>query len=121
MNSLTKSERLHSFGAIRRLFQEGQGGFVYPFRYVLYVEPSEQSEVSILFSTPKKYHKRANKRNLLRRRMREAYRLNKQMLTSALGAVRVEMAIVYTTKTVHDYKSIENGVKKILQKVVESL
>ena len=75
MNSLTKSERLHSFGAIRRLFKEGRSGFVYPFRYMVYTEEAPQTEVALLFSTPKKYHKRANKRNALRRRMREAYRL----------------------------------------------
>lgn len=121
MNSLTKSERLHSFGAIRRLFQEGQSGFVYPFRYMFYFEEAEQGSTAILFSTPKKYHKRANKRNLIRRRMREAYRLNKELLAPSIGSRRLEIAIVYSTKTVHDFKSIENGVKKVLQQVVESL
>lgn len=31
------------------------------------------------FSVPKKFQKRANKRNLQRRRMKEAYRLNKEI------------------------------------------
>ena len=121
MNSLPKSERLHSFGAIRRLFKEGQSGFVYPFRYMFYAEEAPQSEVAVLFSTPKKFHKRANKRNVLRRRMREAYRLNNKELHAILGNRRLEFAIVYSSKTIHDYKTIENGVKRVLQQIMESL
>ena len=121
MNNLPKSERLHSYGAIRRLFKEGQSGFVYPFRYMFYVEDAAQPEAAILFSTPKKFHKRANKRNLLRRRMREVYRLNNATLHSALGNRRIEFAVVYSSKTIHDYKTIENGIKRVLQQIVESL
>ena len=121
MNTLPKPERLHSYGAIRRLFKEGQSGFVYPFRYMFYVEEAAQSEAAILFSTPKKFHKRANKRNTIRRRMRESYRLNKQILTDALGNRRIELALIYSSKTLHDYKTIENALKKSLEQIVASL
>lgn len=121
MNTLPKSERLHSFGAIRRLFTEGHAGFIYPFRYMFFVEKSEQNSIAVLFSTPKKFHKRANKRNSLRRGMKEAYRLNKEILTKHLENHRVEVAVIYSSKTFHDNKSIENGVKKVLQAIAESL
>lgn len=121
MSTLPKSERLHSYGAIRRLFTDGKSGFVYPFRYMFYTEESPQPEVAILFSTPKKFHKRANKRNLIRRRMREAYRLNKESLHAAVGNRKIEFAIVYSSKTIHDYNTIENGVKRVLQQIMESL
>ena len=119
--TLTKPERLHSFGAIRRLFKEGQSGFVYPFRYMFYVEDAAQTEAAILFSTPKKFHKRANKRNTIRRRMREAYRLNKEILTSRLGDRRIELALIYSSKTLHDYKFIENALKKSLEQIASNL
>ena len=119
--TLTKPERLSSYGAIRRLFKEGQSGFVYPFRYMFYVEDAAQTEAAILFSTPKKFHKRANKRNTIRRRMREAYRLNKEVLTAPLGNRRIELALVYSSKTLHDYKFIENALKKSLEQIVASL
>ncbi|MBQ7855862.1 MAG: ribonuclease P protein component [Alistipes sp.] len=119
--SLPKSERLSSFGAIRRLFKEGRGGFIYPFRYIVYAEPAEQTDVAILFSTPKKFHKRANRRNLLRRRMREAYRLNRTILAEAGKGAAIEVALIYSTKEIHDYKTIENGVKRVLQNIAGNL
>ncbi|MBQ5701407.1 MAG: ribonuclease P protein component [Alistipes sp.] len=119
--TLTKPERLHSYGAIRRLFKEGQSGFVYPFRYMFYIEDAAQSEAAILFSTPKKFHKRANKRNTIRRRMREVYRLNKEILTAHLGNRRIELALIYSSKTLHDYKFIENALKKSLEQIASNL
>lgn len=66
--SLPRNERLRSLKAIRRLFSEGQSGFVYPFRYLSLEErtESEAGGLEVMFSVPKKFHKRANKRNLLK-------------------------------------------------------
>ena len=69
----------------------------------------------ILFSTPKKFHKRANRRNTLRRRMREAYRLNKDILLSSDSPRQMQVAIIYSAKEVLDYNTIENATKRILE------
>ena len=65
-HSLPRTERLRSLGAVRRLFESGESGFIFPFRYVWFAEPDTEQSVEVLFSVPKKFHKRANKRNLLR-------------------------------------------------------
>ena len=119
--SLSKSERLRSFGAIRRLFAEGQGGFIYPFRYMVYAESAEAMEVEVLFSTPKRFLKRANKRNKVRRRMREAYRLNRTLLAEPRKTGELDIALIYSSKEVLDYNTIENAIKRILQKIAEGL
>ena len=116
-NRLTKSERLHSFGAIRRLFTEGKGGFVYPLRYVIFAESAEEMSAEILFSTPKKFLKRANKRNVVRRRMREAYRLNKEILLSSNSPRQMQIALIYSSKEVLHYQVIENATKRILETI----
>ena len=123
--TLPRSERIRSLKAIRRLFSEGRGGFVYPIRYMALSSDSAQSEeskseergVEVLFSVPKKFHKRANKRNLLKRRMREAYRLNRQLLVEKLGtqAKELDLALIYSAKELHSYKTIENVIRKVLE------
>ena len=79
------------------------------------------STVEVLFSVPKRNHKRANRRNLLRRRTKEAYRLQKQLLWQSAEAqgVAVDMALVYSTKEVLSYKTIENAVRRILEEVAQ--
>lgn len=121
VNGLPKQERLCSLHAQRRLFTEGVSGFVYPFRYNTYIEKSTPSTVEVLFSVPKRNHKRANRRNLLRRRTKEAYRLQKQLLWQSAEAqgVAVDMALVYSTKEVLSYKTIENAVRRILEEVAQ--
>jgi len=119
--TLPHNERLRSLSAVRRLFTDGESGFVYPFRYVVLAEPSAETSVGVMFSVPKRMHKRAVKRNLLRRRTKEAYRLNKQPLHDAAAGHRVDLALVYSSKQAHEYKIIENAVTKILSEVVARL
>ena len=45
-HSLPRTERLRSLGAVRRLFESGESGFIFPFRYVWFAEPdTEQSSM----------------------------------------------------------------------------
>ena len=84
-------------------------------------EKSATPTVEALFSVPKRYHKRANKRNVLRRRTKEAYRLNKATLTSSALAKSqtVDIALVYSSKEILPYKTIEYAICKILNEIVE--
>lgn len=119
--SLPRTERLRSLGAIRRLFDEGQSGFVFPFRYVWYAETDAVPSVEVLFSVPKKFHKRANKRNLLRRRTKEAYRLQKGLLARTGRGTNLDIALIYSSKEVLPYKHIEHAVRRILEAVAGRL
>jgi len=118
--SLPRTERLRSLGAVRRLFESGESGFVYPFRYVWFAEPDLVQSVEVLFSVPKKFHKRANRRNLLRRRTKEAYRLQKNLLRDD-APVNLDLALIYSSKEVVSYKTIAHAVRRILESVVEHL
>lgn len=117
--TLSRAERLRTLGAIRRLFESGDGGFVYPFRYFTFAEADTEASVRLLFSVPKRYHKRANKRNLLKRRMREAYRLNKGRLGEHTTAL--DLALIYSAKEVVEYQKVERSVQKILDQVAQKL
>jgi ribonuclease P protein component len=127
--TLPRSERLRSLTAIRRLFGEGRSGFVYPYRYVWLAGeqsdevPSDGRGIEVMFSVPKKFHKRANKRNLLKRRTREAYRLSRESLVQRAKeqGVELQLALIYSTKECHNYKTVENAVQRILAQVCEHL
>ncbi|MDE7304330.1 MAG: ribonuclease P protein component [Alistipes sp.] len=121
--SLPRAERLRSLGAIRRLFEEGRSGFVFPFRYIWLAESAanDAGRPEILFSVPKKFHKRANKRNLLRRRTKEAYRLQKQLLASGGRPAALDLALIYSSKEVLPYRHIERAVAKILSTISEQM
>ena len=128
-NTLQRAERLRSLKAIRRLFADGRGGFVYPFRYMFFVEAADaeasdaESGIEVMFSVPKKFHKRANKRNVLKRRTREAYRLNREQLRVKVeqSGKQLDLALVYSTKDILSYKTIENAVRRILGQVCERM
>lgn len=147
--TLPRAERLRSLKAIRRLFSEGRSGFVYPFRYMFLVDATgnencgnegcsdegscnegcddkgnaikNRTELEVMFSVPKKFHKRANKRNLLKRRMREAYRLNNAVLREKAPGKSVDFALVYSTKDILSYKTIEHALRRIMGQISEHL
>lgn len=119
--TLSRTERLRTLGAIRRLFTEGESGFVYPFRYLWYAEADTEPSVEVLFSVPKKYHKRANKRNLLRRRTKESYRLQKELLTLRVGERNIDLALIYSAREVLPSKKISHAVRRILESIAAHL
>lgn len=59
------------------------------------------------------------KRNKLRRRIKEAFRLNKSLLNAPLEAVgkTIDMAVIYLDKEVQPYTFLEKRMKEMLQKL----
>jgi ribonuclease P protein component len=139
-----KSERLNSKKVIEQLFDKkgretSQSVFLYPFRvsYVYEVKSEEfnvESEFDnlstlnsqllthspqILISVSKRFFKHAVDRNLIKRRTREAYRLNKHLLLQKPSSqIPAYIAFVYIAKTIEDYAKIEKSMKAIFQKMV---
>ena len=118
--SFRKEERLCSKKIIEKLFLEGKTIFVFPLK-IIYIETTLPSEyqVQAAFSVGKKIFKKAVARNLIKRRMREAYRLNKNELYGKLGEKQIAVFFIFTGKTVSDYKEVEVSVKKGIKKLIK--
>ena len=125
--TLHKEERLSSQKTIEDLFTSGESFLAYPLKVVfLKIEPSQSFAVQAAFTASKRNFKRAVKRNILKRRMREAYRLNKPDLYRQLAAKGLHIAImfVYIGKDIAEYTAIEKAMnsafKKLLAKIVQN-
>ncbi len=117
--SFHKSERLCSKKIIEKLFSEGKSIFVFPLKFV-YLETSLPAgyPVQVAFSVAKKTFKKAVQRNLIKRRMREAYRLKKPKFYDALGENQIAVFIIFTGKVVPEYKQIEISLEKGMKKLI---
>jgi ribonuclease P protein component len=94
---------------ILSLLKTGQVAFRYPLR--AHFQPGT-GEFGV--TVPKRHFKRAVKRNLLKRRVREAWRLN----CSRLGEATPDIFIYYVGKEIADYERIEKSLLAILDDMV---
>lgn len=112
-NTLTKKERLCGKKGIERLLAKGRHGSAGPIRFI-YSTGSEEPVNRILISVPKKLFKRAVKRNLLKRRIREVWRRLKHNLHTEGGT---DILFIYSTKEILKYQEIFECVEKIIEKI----
>ena len=124
--SLCKDERLYLREAISDLFAKGSSFTVFPYRVMYHVLPEDDPQVArvaIMTIAPKKKFKHAVDRNRTKRLIREAYRLNKQLLLNApaLEGRKLDLAFIWLSDDLFDYPTIENKIKILLQRIAETL
>ncbi len=120
---LYKKEKLCSTRAVEILFGPGGADFshlVYPLRAVAMRDSRRKSDapVAFLISVPKKRLRHAVDRVLMRRRIREAYRLGHQQYALPEG-LRVDLAFVYVADRIKSYRSVEKAVHRILSAMAD--
>ena len=109
--TLSKSERLCGKKAIAGLMDHGKSGSAGCLRYK-YLKTGDTEVSRILVSVPKRHFKRAVKRNLLKRRIRESYRLQKELLP-----VPVDIAFLYQDREVRTFDEIYASMTGVLSAV----
>lgn len=122
-NGFSKTERLSAAKVIDELFQNGKRFNNHPIRVIWKLSDKEDRQrVKILISVPKKYLAKAVDRNLIKRRIREAYRKNKILLTSDLAektTKSIDIAIIFAGKNIIGYTELENKVISAFHKLSE--
>ena len=127
---LPKAERLKSQKDIQELFKKNSSScYLYPFKLVykfpqeiqqISIEKTEENNVTndvapllpqLLFSVSKKSFKRAVDRNIIRRRIKEAYRLNKSLFLPNIK-IPEHIGIIYIAKEIMAFADIQ---KKLIR------
>ena len=118
-NTLRKDERLRGERVISNLFDSGQSFFQAPYK-VFWIKNSAKDLYPCRFavSVPKKRFKRAVKRNLIKRRTREVFRTNKQILNAAVtDGQQVHLIVIYAFDNILPYIELNEAMKKILKRI----
>ena len=124
MFEFPKKQKLCNETAIKEMFSNGKSFVIHPIRLV-WKEEGDSDTVAIksIIVVPKKQLKLATDRNIVRRRMKEAYRLNKTEIEHFLvdKNKQLNIAIVYQNEKILSYKVIEEKIKLILGRLREEI
>lgn len=119
---LYKYEKLCSKKTIEDLFASKNNSVKsYPIRLIYTIEPFKGTPAQFYISVPKRKIRHAVDRVLMRRRIREAYRLNRDIFLPLLkqNSLSVNIAIIYMHDNICDYALVEEKLKNALISLAE--
>ncbi len=119
-----KNQKLCNEKAIERLFENGKSLTEKPFRIIYNIDNNNEDVfLNALIVVPKKRVRLASDRNVIKRRVKEAYRLQKSELEKYLKSNnhQLNLAIIYQKHEILDYKLIEVKIKLLLSRLKEEL
>ncbi len=121
--SFKKGERLSGKKSISALFQSGRSVSSFPVRIIFRKAEISSYPANVVISVPKRLFKNAVDRNLLKRRIGEAYRLNKTQFYSSLikANVGIQLVIQYQHREILDYQTIQSGLIKGMEKLLRQI
>jgi len=117
--TLGKNERLKSRKQIELLFSEGKKFSITPFRIYYLFNESANPPLQFGVGVSNKNIKKAVDRNKIKRRVKETYRLQKNILQQKLKdkKSRLSLFIIYTGKVIPEYREVNVNMNKILDKL----
>ncbi len=119
-----KEERLKSRKIIGSLFKEGKSFSMFPLRLVWKsIDAAQKSPIQFTVSVPKRSFPKAVHRNQIRRKIREAYRLQKHLLYEAIAEddQQYVMMFLFIGKKAMTYQEIDRAVNKVIKKFIRQL
>lgn len=123
-DTFIKIERLSGKTTIDQLFSSDKSFFCHPFRVayrVLSADEKQDTPCRVLMNVPKRLHKSAVTRNHIKRKIKEAYRLDKNNFYTQLGDQRIQVALLYSSKEKLPYEEISAKWLKAKQRLLKEL
>mgnify|MGYP002622801283 CR=1 FL=1 len=120
MYCFPKSEKLCGKKNISKLYNTGNHFTCYPFRITWIKNTTHFNNPQVLIWAPKSIFKRANKRNNIRRIIRETYRLNSLPLKNKCKEknLNLDIAFNYIAKEPLPFIHIEKTMKRVIEKLI---
>ncbi|HCZ36904.1 MAG TPA: ribonuclease P protein component [Cytophagales bacterium] len=112
-HTFPKAERLSKEKWIQELFEKGSSFYLYPFKIIYCTHPDSSLPNQVLITVSSRQFKKAVDRNLIKRRIREAYRTQKAILKQS----SVIFAFVYTAKEILPFTELKPKVLTALTKL----
>ena len=124
MFEFPKKQKLCSETIIKGMFSNGKSFTTSAVRLV-WKEDNNEDEVTVksIIVVPKKKIRLAVKRNVIRRRMKEAYRLHKIELENMLKDKKLQLSIamIYQKDKILPYETVEEEIKFILERLIKEI
>ncbi len=117
-----KEERLTSKKIIDKLFSEGDSFLSFPLKIVFCkTELPTKSPAQSAFTVGKRNFKLAVHRNLIKRKMRETYRMQKHELYDALKENQLAVFFIFIGKEIPKYEDVNKAMQRGINKLVAEI
>lgn len=121
-NTFPLKEHLKSKSVIEKLYAEGSSATAFPLRAVFLEQENDKQETTaaILVSVAKRRFRHAVDRNLMKRRIREAYRTSKHSFIEKLqeNGKKMAVAIIYIDTRHSSTEYLKKKMNRLLEAIL---